>query len=181
MFAHSGLVSSMQIHSDYYDKADSFGWISILLHWITAITIIVLWFLGKSIEFQADDAVDDRRWLHITIGLIAWLPLAARIGWRLWSGHPRAQGQTAGVHRLAQIAHYLMLVMLGLMILSGPVLAWTLTEGGALARFAHQVHEITANLLLALILLHILAALKHLMFHSDETIARIFVPKRQSP
>jgi cytochrome b561 len=27
------------------------------------------------------------------------------------------------------------------------------------------------------VVLHILAALKHLMFHEDETVARIFVPR----
>jgi len=28
--------------------------------------------------------------------------------------------------------------------------------------------------------LHILAALKHLMFHEDETVARIFVPRKDA-
>jgi len=31
--------------------------------------------------------------------------------------------------------------------------------------------------LAGLVLLHVAAAMKHLMFHDDETIARIFVPK----
>lgn len=160
------------------DQPNSFGWISISLHWLTAIIITALWVLGKSIEFQTVETIDARRSLHVTIGLIAWLLLAARIGWRVRNSHPRATGQSDLTHRLAQLAHYLMLGLLALMLLSGPLLAWSFSGQSALAGLTHAVHATTANLLAALVLLHVLAALKHLMFNDDETIARIFVPRR---
>ncbi|MBT8146708.1 MAG: cytochrome b/b6 domain-containing protein, partial [Gammaproteobacteria bacterium] len=105
------------------DQPNSFGWISISLHWITAVIITALWILGRSIEFQAVDAIDARRTLHVTVGLIAWLVLAGRIFWRLKHPHPRAVGQSNRIHRVARFAHYLMLGLLGIMLLSGPLLA----------------------------------------------------------
>jgi len=35
--------------SNLYDSDSVYGWISILLHWATAVVIIILWFIGKSI------------------------------------------------------------------------------------------------------------------------------------
>lgn len=167
----------MSEHPSLYDRPDSFGWISITLHWTTAVLIIVLWFVGMSIAYQAPETVAARRTLHITLGLLAWLPLAARIGWRLVQAHPQVRGQSAATHRLARAAHYLMLAALSVMLLSGPVMAWALPDRPAMAEGALLFHSNAAKLLLVLVLLHVAAALKHLMFHDDETIARIFVPK----
>ena len=136
--------------------------------------------MGKSVEFQPPDAIDARRTLHTILGLAAWLPLALRIGWRLRSPHPRAPGQTDTIHRLAKLAHYGMLATVAVMLVSGPVLAWALTNQIAMAGSVHRVHESAATVLAILVLLHIGAALKHLMFHNDETVARIFIPRKSN-
>lgn len=163
-----------------YDRPDSFGWMSIGFHWASAIIIILLWFIGKSIEFQPEDAVEARRILHVTIGLMAWLPLMVRILWRVISKHPQARGQTRLAHTLARYAHNLMLLMLAVMLISGPVTAATLSGNSEMARTALLIHASTAGLLMVMILLHIAAALKHLMFSDDDTIARIFVPRKSA-
>lgn len=169
----------MTRRSSLYDRPDSFGWISIALHWITTVAIIALWLLGQSIANQGVDEIDARRALHITLGLVAWLPLVGRIGWRIVVAHPHVDGQTALVHRIARLTHYLILAALALMLISGPVMAWALPERTSLASFALLIHSNAASVLLILVLLHILGALKHLMFHDDETIARIFLPRRE--
>ncbi len=169
----------MTKRSSLFDEANSFGWISILLHWSTALAIIVLWFIGKSIAFQSPELVDARRTLHVTLGLILWLPLAGRIVWRLVATHPRSSGQSLLTHQMARAAHYLLLTMLGLMLISGPLLAWLSPLAGPMADTLLFVHANTANVFAILIGLHVLAALKHLMFHDDETVARIFVPRRR--
>jgi cytochrome b561 len=161
----------------WYDKSNSFGWISIGLHWGTALLIIVLWFVGMSIMYQSADAIDARRSLHITLGLMAWIPLAIRIGWRVVSGHPQVNGQSAATHRLAKFAHYVMLATLTISLLTGPLMAWLLPERTAVVQMALLFHSTAAKVLAGLVLLHVAAAMKHLMFHDDETIARIFVPK----
>ncbi|GJM13521.1 MAG: cytochrome b561 [Pseudohongiella sp.] len=163
--------------SSLLDKSNSFGWLSIGLHWFATVAIFALWFIGQSIASQSAELIDARRSLHVTLGLIAWLPLLARIVWRFKSGHPQVNGQTLLTHRLAKAAHYAMLTVLLIMLLSGPLMAWAMPERGGLAEFAFLFHSNAAKALALLVVLHIAAALKHLMFHEDETIARIFVPR----
>jgi len=162
-----------------YDRSDSFGWISIVLHWFTAVTVIVLWLVGQSIMSQPVAEIDARRSLHITVGLIAWVPLVVRIAWRLRVSHPHVSGQSRFIHQLACINHYLMLATLTVMIITGPLLAWALPGRTGIAAVAGLLHANAAKLMLVLVILHVLGALKHLMFHDDETIARIFMPRKR--
>jgi cytochrome b561 len=167
--------------SSLYDQPHSFGWISIALHWTTALAIIALWFVGQSIAQQPAELIDARRSLHITLGLLAWLPLTGRILWRLWIPHPHVSGQSIRVHRIARLAHYLILAATTVMIITGPFMAgvtWLAPEQTAISNLALAIHSNAAIVLATLVVLHILGAVKHLMFHEDETIARIFVPQR---
>ena len=161
------------------DRKNSFGWLSIGLHWFATLAIILLWFIGQSIALQSIEQIDARRSLHVTLGLIVWLPLVARIVWRFKAGHPRVNGQVLMTHRLAKAAHYVMLLLLLVMLISGPLMAWVMPERSALSEIAFSFHSFAAKALAVLVVLHILAALKHLMFHEDETVARIFVPRTE--
>ena len=162
-----------------HDRNNSFGWLSIGLHWFATVAIILMWFIGQSIALQSIEQIDARRSLHVTLGLIVWLPLVARIVWRFKAGHPRVNGQTLMTHRLAKTAHYVMLLVLMVMLISGPLMAWVMPERSALSEIAFSFHSFAAKALAVLVVLHILAALKHLMFHGDETVARIFVPRTE--
>lgn len=162
-----------------FDQPNSFGWISIALHWFSAIALTLLWFIGQSIASLPAEEINARRSLHITLGLIIWLPLLARIYWRIRSSHPRVEGQGLNTHRVAKAAHYVMLAVLAVLMLSGPLLAWALPDRTGLADFAFTFHSNAAKAMAALVILHILAALKHLMFNDDETIARIFIPRTE--
>ena len=160
------------------DQADSFGWVSILVHWLTTVVIITLWFIGRSIAEQGLlEAVDARRSLHITIALSAWLLLLFRIVWRLRMHHPRAKGQTLFIHRFARTVHYTMLAVLSLMMISGPIMAWM--DNKTITDVAYVVHSNGANVLFGLVLLHIGGTLKHIVFHEDDTIVRMLWPKKR--
>lgn len=168
---------ALQEHPTLADQRDSYGWISIALHWLIAIAVILVWFVGQSISTQELDAIAGRRSLHILMGLILWFPLLIRIVWRFRQRHPRVRGQSDSTHAMAKLAHYTLLVLLGLMLITGPINAW-FTPGLPLATVAQTIHGQAAVGLAALVVLHVLAAMKHLMFHDDETIARIFVPRK---
>lgn len=177
------------------DSADAWGWVSIALHWTTAFLIVSLWLLGKSIATTAGAETDARRALHVSIAASAWLLLLARIAWRVRAGHPRVRGQGLLVHRVARTTHYVLLAAVGAMLLTGPLIVWA--NGGTLqlfafaaipppfapstpvADFARQVHGATSSLVVWLVLLHVAGALKHLMFHSDETFVRMLYPPRR--
>lgn len=167
----------MRKPSPLYDQPNSFGWISIALHWASAAALTALWFLGKSIGWQIPENIDERRALHIAFGLSVWLLLAARIVWRIREPHPKAIGQGSRTHRLAVLAHTVILINVAVMMLSGPLLAWMLPEASSVVDIVWRIHASAATSLILLVLIHVGAALKHLMFHDDETIARIFKPK----
>jgi cytochrome b561 len=160
------------------DQEDSFGWVSILLHWLTTVLIITLWFIGRSITEQGSlEAVDARRSLHVTIALSSWLLLLFRVVWRLRMHHPRASGQSLFIHRFARTVHYIMLAVLGLMMVSGPIMAWV--DNQAILAAALVVHSNSASVLFGLVLLHIGGTLKHIIFHEDDTIVRMLWPKKR--
>lgn len=165
-----------------FDQTNSFGWISIALHWATAVIVILLWFIGLSISFENGDTVDTRRLWHVGLGLAMWVLLVGRIGWRVYCGHPRAVGQSSSTHRVAQVAHYGMLALLAVLLVSGPIMAWAMLWAEpprvGVVNLAFWIHSSAAITLSILVLLHFLAALKHLMFDDDETLARIFVPRK---
>jgi len=187
-----------QAQSNLHDSDSVYGWISILLHWVTAIVIIVLWFAGKSIASASTDDSAAQRALHVSLAASAWLILLLRIIWRFRVGHPRVRGISSLMHRIAKSAHYVMLIVVLLMLVSGPFLVWSsghpvgifgwisipgpIGESESLREIAWIVHSSSALLLFLLVLLHIGGALKHLMFHSDDIIARMIWPGRsESP
>ncbi len=163
--------------SSLYDRADSFGWISIALHWSTAAAVCVLWFVGESISRLPLDEMDARRDLHITLGLACWIPLVGRIVWRIIVRHPRASDQSLLTHRIARFAHFTMLFGLSAMLISGPLMAWAMPERIELFDKVFYFHALSAKLIFALVVLHILGTLKHLMFHEDDTLARMIWPR----
>lgn len=181
--------------SNLYDSTSVYGWISILLHWSTTIIIIVLWFVGRGIMSSSAEEIDARRALHVSIAGLAWLFILFRVIWRIRSGHPRVRGQTLTIHRIAKAAHYVMLATVVLMLLSGPFLVWangypvsifdTITipgpvgESESVRSFAWAIHENMALVLFLLVLTHIGGALKHLMFHTDDTIVRMIWPGKR--
>ena len=85
----------MNRRADIVDKPDSFGWISIALHWAAAAIVLSMWFIGQSISAQSSvDGINNIRDLHIAVGLVSWVLLVGRIVWRIKHGHPRVDGQT---------------------------------------------------------------------------------------
>jgi cytochrome b561 len=179
----------------FHEKPDSYGWISIVLHWMSAALIISLWFIGQSISGQASGEMDARLSLHVTIATLAWIFLLIRIIWRISVRHPHIDGQSTFISKVARTTHYLMLVVLAVMLVSGPILAWAggksililgkfnfpmaATHTPELAEAAFAIHSLAATILFALLVLHILGALKQLMFNDDDTIVRMLRPKRR--
>lgn len=182
--------------STLFDRSDRFGWVSIVLHWLTAVVVIVLLFFGKTLAIIDAADVAAQRALHMSIGITAWLLIAARIVWRVRSSHPRSRGLKPLTHRLAKYSHYLLLAALSMMLISGPLMAWAggnaipvfgwfslpgpVGELPALQTAMHSVHAFCGNVILWLSVLHVTAAFKHLMFHDDDSFARMLWPGREA-
>jgi cytochrome b561 len=173
------------------DTRSGYGWLSITLHWLAAILVLTMWTLGTMAQ---TDIQDDAAWyahLHMSIGVSAYVLLWGRILWRFAVGHPAPHpGQSAVLFPVAKAVHYLFLVAIGVMLLSGPLMVWS--GGDAIEVFAlaipspfapssglhdllRRVHGVTASIIILGVLLHILAALKHIIFNRDGTFDKIMI------
>ena len=107
------------------DTPSGYGWISIILHWLTAIVIIVMLFAGSSIA--SDDPLERAEALNFptSLGISCYILRCARIVWRVVVGHPGPNKKQGGLFfEMGKWTHYILLVALAGMLLSGPVMAW---------------------------------------------------------
>ena len=178
------------------DTENGYGGVSILLHWLAAITMIALFVLGQA----AEDATDSDRkallGLHISIAISMYLILVGRIGWRLYNGRPRVLiEQSQPLTLLAQWVPIILLAGLALMLLSGPIMVWS--KGYAINVFGminlpsplgkmetlHEVmeslHKVGAKILFFSFILHVLGVLKHLIIDRDNTLKRMLVHSKK--
>lgn len=135
-----------------------YGWLAIVLHWISAVGVIWMYFLGENIEHAKEDgpreAVISAISFHVSIGMLFFAFLLARLISSLTQVRPAplrarapsddATGPLIPLRRaLAKQDHYLILVglfvqrlwllMIGIQIITGPLLPWT--SGRALKIF----------------------------------------------
>lgn len=179
------------------DTADGYGWISILLHWVTAIVILYLLYLGStigSLEGEFRTAAVDR---HTSVAMAAYALLLLRVVWRFVAHHPGpTEAQRGWAFTLGKWTHYAMVAAIAIMLVSGPLMQraygreirvfdWFSVPAPAepsfgLASFLHAIHSLSALFLFLAIVLHIGGVYKHTAFNQDGTLAKIIIPGRQS-
>ena len=176
------------------DTPSGYGWVSIGLHWITAIGIFALLFAGSSI---GEDVSRSALRLHTTIALCLYAIFWWRIVRRLRQGHPKFEGPNRPVSQfLASLVHYTMVGTMAVMLLSGPLMAWLgerplmifsweIPSPSAANPQAfgilRSVHAWTAALLGLGITVHICGVLKHMIFDRDSVFDRIMIPTPMTP
>ncbi|MDQ6992726.1 MAG: cytochrome b [Mariprofundus sp.] len=169
---------------------DEYGWVTIVVHWLMAIAIISMFFLGAwmaELNYYS-------QWyhsapeLHKSIGMILLFLLLFRLIWRLLNARPTLSGlwweklAAVSVHRL----HYLLMFTI---MLSGYLIptaegvgidlfGWLTIPATFLfdkqqADFIGQLHWGSAWAIIALSALHSAAALKHHFIDKDMTLRRM--------
>ena len=170
-------------------SSDHYGAVAVSIHWITAVLILIL--IGSG--FRAADTLDPavkaailRLHVPIAVGVLALTML--RIAW--WWGFDRKPAPVAGSprwqERTAQVVHVLFYVVIlgmiasgiGMIALSG---AAPLIFGGESAQLPdfwkyppRLPHAIGARLLVALLVLHVGAALYHHFVRRDGLLWRMW-------
>lgn len=177
----------------FKDTATGYGWVSILLHWVTAILIVVMLYIGNSIQGLEGEARGETLLLHTSIGVTAYAVLWLRVVWRFVFHHPGPlPAQSRFFFRLGKWVHMSMLVALGVMLVSGPLILWTLGQpvhvfdwftipsplpaNFELSAFMHAVHRAAAIVIFVSVLLHIGGVYKHTAFNQDGTLTKIIIP-----
>lgn len=174
------------------NSADRFGLVTKLLHWLIAILIIFLIWLGW---YMVDLTYYDKwynaslAW-HKALGMLVLGLGIAKIGWQLYSPPARAvAAMRAWERRASVIMHVLLLALMLLIPVTGylistsdgksvSVFGWFLIPalipvGPGLRDLAIDAHFWLAYSGAVLILGHVAAALKHQFFDRDGTLARM--------
>ena len=178
------------------DQKDSWGWITIWLHWLMAIAISALYGLGLWLDDHSyyDAWFSEAISAHFTIGMLAMLLLLSRLLWRLPNCKPEMADEVSATHRRARDwGHRLLYLSMIAAIMSGYL--YGTSEGDALPLFwdievpaiaalpdevgekLAFVHEKTADILIILMIGHIAMAVYHSLKNGDtRTLRRILRP-----
>jgi cytochrome b561 len=180
----------------WFNTKQSYGWLSILLHWLAGACVIYLLWLGFDMD-RAEEAHDralhhSLERLHISFGVTFILALAARVFAAYSQPRPKAPEQAPALNLLAVATHQALLGLIVVQIVTGPLQEWT----GAHAiqvwnwfsipspfherhRDWHEalkaIHANTRWPFVVLIALHVLGALKHAMVDRDGVFRRMLV------
>lgn len=173
----------------------SYGWIAILLHWLTALAVFGLAALGLwmvDLSYYSPWYKQAPYW-HKSLGLLLLPLLLWRLSWRLLQPRPAPPAAHARwERRLARLTHGLMYGLLLVILVSGYLISTA--KGDAISLFgwlqvpalisglpqqadlAGKVHFWAVMALLTLVAVHALGALKHHLLDRDTTLIRMFKP-----
>ena len=170
------------------NAARRFDSVSITFHWTTAVLIAGLlttgWLMGSATHAAEAEKL---LYAHRSLGALGLVVAICRLLWRLtfaflppWpTAMPRIQRVLARANEYGLYALLLAQPVTGLAqsLARGrpfPLLAWqvppVMAKDKALTTFFHDIHEVSALILLGLIAIHILAALFHRLVLRDEVL-----------
>lgn len=174
-----------------------YGTVAMILHWLIAFSIIGLLIVGK---YMVDlPRTDPDRFalyqLHKSFGISVLVLTVVRIGWRLINPvPPLPAGMPAWQRWGAHLSHFGLYALMLAIPLSGwaavsastlgiPTLLFGAVELPSLPiapdrdthEFFEGTHDLLGNLMIGLLILHVLAALKH-HFVDRDTVLRRMLP-----
>ncbi len=174
----------------------AYGWIAIALHWISAVGVTALYFLGERMEDAADRAEKiAARDLHVSVAMLLIAFLAARLFWTASQPSPRPIEQNRVLRIAAHAVQGLFLLMIAVLIVTGPLAVWSTGQPlqvfdlfaipspfAARVDWLHEaceeVHGAATKLFWPLIGLHVAGAVKHLVYDRDRTLQRMLWVRR---
>lgn len=172
-------------------EADRYGAMAVSVHWLSAVLILVLIASGFRAAGAVDPAVKTQLLrIHVSIAIAVLFLTLLRIVW--WLAIDRRPDPVTGSpvwqERSARAVHLLFYVVIlgmiasgiGMMVLSGAG-SIIFGQGGVLPDFPRYTprvpHGIGARLLVALLVLHLGAALYHHFFLRDGLLGRMWFGK----
>ena len=169
----------------------SFGIVNIAIHWITALLVfglfgVGLWMVDLSYYSEWYRTAPD---LHKSFGLTLLALTLFRIIWKLINPSPKALSSNKLETIAGKFAHFAIYALLLTIMVSGYLIStadgrgiewFGLFEVASLGEFvpnqediAGDIHEWAAYILIGLVVVHIIAALKHHFIDKDKTLVRM--------
>lgn len=176
------------------DTLTSYGWTTIVIHWLSALLIIGLFALGlymTSLSYY-DNWYHQGPWWHVSIGVILFFVTLYRLVWRIVNPTPTPEPASLLQHVLASAVKRVLYAALFVVLISGYLI--TTAEGKAASVFdwfgipatlqlaadgvdlVGKIHLYGAWLIIVLALLHAGAALYHHFVKRDATLRRMLKP-----
>ncbi|WP_305987136.1 cytochrome b [Roseibium sp. MMSF_3544] len=181
------------------NSSTGYGRIAIAFHWTMAVLIIAMLAFGLYMTTlpQTDPETFQLFQLHKSIGFVVLTLAVLRLAWRLVNPSPKLP---QGMHPLEKLAAHLGHIGLYALIFAMPITGWFMVSASpwgiptvlfniqpiphlpvpeALGTkeqaesFFKMLHEYGAYLLIALIVVHVAAALKHHFIARDDTLKRM--------
>lgn len=169
----------------------SYGWVSISLHWLMAFVIFFLFGLGVyMVELTYYDAwYKGSLELHKSLGLVVFSLLLFRVFWRAINIKPMQLAGPKWEQYSAHWMHIFLYIVMLLLMISGylistakgkpipifdlvhiPALAWSIDNQEDIAGL---IHAVLAWSLIAMTVVHSLAAIKHQFINKNGGLTRI--------
>ena len=173
------------------NTTEKYGKVAIAIHWIMAIMIITMLFVGSSMVDMPDG---DEKWkiygLHKASGLIVLGLALFRWFWMLTNDKPEALSTWSKAETgISHATKWILMLMLLIMPIAG--ITMSIAGGHGVSFFGiftipglaeknemidgifHEIHEIGALVIVVIGGLHILAAIKHHFMDKDNTLNRM--------
>lgn len=165
---------------------------TIILHWLIAVMVFALFFVGYwMVDLGYYDPWYQRApWWHKSVGVITLILIIVRWFWQFFHAQTVSLSIVGSWQaRLSHFMHHLMTVLIVLIAISGYLIVTA--KGQSLAVFdwfnipsivqnianledwAGQVHYYLAYVLMGLVVLHVLAAMKHHFIDKDDVLMRM--------
>jgi cytochrome b561 len=173
------------------DGAPRYTRTAIALHWLIAILVIGQFAWGwwmQGIPKQPVGPRVDAFNLHKSVGMTIFLLMALRLAWRAGHSPPPLPPMPTWQSGLARLTHGLLYAALFIQPLTGylgsevsgyPVKYFGITLPGwagkhvELKDLLSEVHFVTSWVIAALVTLHVVGALKHVLVDRDRLLARM--------
>ncbi|HEX5326788.1 MAG TPA: cytochrome b/b6 domain-containing protein [Acetobacteraceae bacterium] len=170
---------------------------TIVLHWVTAALVGLLWVIGQTVGYVPDGSLRiDYRSVHISLGVVLAAVLLVRLVWRLSRGRSLPPDRRRLLAAAATAVHRGLYLLLLVTVVLGVLNAWSHGEvifnlfrlpafgDRPLRRLITGWHALAANTVLIVAGLHAAAALSHHYVLRDDVLVRM-VPlmrrNRQQP
>ena len=174
------------------DDGTDYDNVAIVLHWATAVLVLVQFTLAVTWDYFAKPTQQAMQRLHVSLGVLLTVVIAARLAWRLIPGH---QVPSIGWVRIASKGgHYLLYSLLVCQIATGFLFRWAQghpvsffgwfaipgpfgAAGRPTRHLLHSIHEYVGWAIVIIAVGHALAALYHHYVLKDRVLRRM-LPKR---
>jgi cytochrome b561 len=172
-------------------QAQRYDRLSIVLHWLTALLVVFMFaspYLWKLFERRTPPRLELQMW-HFSLGLVMAVLIAGRIVWRVQWGRRLPAVSGGGLGAIAKIVHIAFYVLIPVQVILGITLRWSQHQilpffgffeipdpVGLSLEMRHilgTLHYVNAWTIIALAIVHSLAALCHHYVLRDGTMARM--------